>query len=411
VGTQRAGGPPNNQRPSQGPTTAQSAGQYARTEQGLTLPSLLANAKDKIAAALPRHMTPERMVRVALTAFYRTPGLWDVDPLTVAGAVIQASELGLEPNGVLGHAYLVPFWNKQAKRRECQLLVGYKGYIDLARRSGRVLAVNAHIVHAADDFECELGTEEFCKHKPLLYRKDQRTGNIISVAEEDRGPMILTYGFAKLRDEGTALELMSIADVEKIRQNDSSAPNSPAWTDHYAWMVRKTVLRQLCKLLPLSIEMQTAVGLEDTAAAGMSQNLQDNLLDMEKTGATYSIPEGAGQADPQQQTGGAGEDPDARDKQPPRQQPQQQQQPRTGPQPPQQQGTGGSLTTDDFEPAELQTLQGLLKYATADMDAGAQINNRARVNAWLGQFDTTAAAMKKAEDLKYEAEQRRGGSR
>ena len=409
--------PPNNARPSQSDTTAQNAGQYAVTQQGFTLPALLNNYQGKIAAALPKHMTPERMIRVALTTFYRTPELWVVDPLTVAGAIVQASELGLEPNGILGHAYLVPFYNKTARRKECQLLVGYKGFIDLARRSGRVLTVNAHIVHSQDFFDCELGTEEYVKHRPLLMKKG-RNGEWIMVPPEERGPMVLTYAAAKLKDEGSHLEVMSIGQVEEIRQNDSGAPNSPAWTNHYGWMVRKTVLRQLCKLLPLSVEMHAAVGLEDTAIAGLSQNLEDNLRDM--NGRTWSIPASdepppgdtpdppPSAAAPSQPSGppppppppGIGDPgaPEPRRPAPP--QPAAfggQQQPLAGVAPP--------LTTDAFDGPGLTTLQGLLRFATAKLQPAEQINNRARVNTWLARFTDVGAAMSAAEEMKLAAEQ------
>lgn len=416
MANQRPG--PSNQRPSQQPPRAQQSSALATTEQGLTLPQLLQNYSSKIQAALPRHMTAERMIRVALTTFYKTPGLQAVDPLSVAGAIVAASELGLEPNGVLGHAYLVPFWNEKARRRECQLLIGYKGYVDLARRSGQVKTINAHLVYSADEFDCRLGTDEYVKHVPLLMRKNRR-GEWEAVPLAERGSLVLTYAFAKLTDEGTQLEVMPIGAVERIREQHADE-KSFAWKDHYEWMVRKTVIRQLVKLLPLSVELQTATGLEDRAEAGMSQELRDNLVEADKLGKEYSIPvdagENSGQQGPDsgQPPSGPGPAPQSQQGPPPRQQSGQQQAP---PPPPQGQSDipwgddRRGVTIDDFSGEDLVTLQGLLKSATLKLPPAEQISNRARVNAWLSRmsFSSTEAALRKADEMKFDAEQQQQG--
>lgn len=216
---------------------------------------LLEKSTSQIKMALPRHMTAERLVRVALTAASKTPALLECTQLSFIGAVIQSAQLGLEPDGVLGHAYLVPFRNrKQGGRREVQLIVGYKGYIDLARRSGHVSSIQAHVVHENDFFDFAFGLEDKLVHKP---------------AETDRGRPRYAYAIAKFRDSGYAFDVMSHADVEDIRKM-SQAADGDAWTDHWDEMAKKTVIRRLCKYLPLSPELQRAVTLTETAEAGVS---------------------------------------------------------------------------------------------------------------------------------------------
>src|SRR5690606_27857822 len=86
---------------------------------------LMEKYKGEIAKALPRHMTPDRMTRVALTCLRVNPKLAECDPLSFLGAIVQASSLGLEP-GAQGHAYLVPFWNSKKGVLECQFIPGYR---------------------------------------------------------------------------------------------------------------------------------------------------------------------------------------------------------------------------------------------------------------------------------------------
>ena len=139
-----------------------------------TLHALLQRSKAQIALALPRHMTPERMIRVALTACHRSPALLECSPVSVLGCVIQAGELGLELTGPLGQAYMVPYWNKNTKQKEAQFQVGYRGLIKLAFNSSMVSYFNAHCVHENDAFEFNYGTSQRLKHTPSLTTRGDR---------------------------------------------------------------------------------------------------------------------------------------------------------------------------------------------------------------------------------------------
>lgn len=215
--------------------------------------------KAQIAAALPKHMTPERMIRVCLTAWRKTPALQKCDPLSVISSIVQASQLGLEPDGVLGHAYLVPYGN------QCQLIPGYRGLIDLARRSGSVVSIQAHMVYERDKFEFAYGLDEKLSHTPCM--------------DGDRGKEVAVYAVAKLKDGGYALEVMSIADVNKIRSRSKAANNGP-WVTDFAEMARKTVVRRMVKYLPLSVELQTAVAIDERAEAGLDY---ESVIDVAPT--------------------------------------------------------------------------------------------------------------------------------
>jgi recombination protein RecT len=219
---------------------------------------LLKKAESQIAVALPRHCTPERMLRVAMTAIQRTPKLLDCDPKTLIGAIVQASQLGLEPDGVLGHAYLVPFRNSKTGRDECQLIPGYKGLVDLSRRSGQVSTVYAQVVHEKDVHSFSYGLKPELQHIP---------SNL-----EDPGPLVAVYAVANLRDGGVQFEWMWKRQVDAIRKR-SRAGNSGPWVTDYEEMAKKTVLRRLCKLLPVSVELQQAVALDEHAEAGIPQRL------------------------------------------------------------------------------------------------------------------------------------------
>ncbi len=115
-------------------------------EQVKTVGAALEQMKPQLQAALPKHITPERLVRVALSAIQNTPKLLECDRNSLFRAVLTSAQLGLEPDGILGQAYLIPFAGK------VQFIPGYKGLIDLARRSGEVLNIIAKEVYKNDEF-------------------------------------------------------------------------------------------------------------------------------------------------------------------------------------------------------------------------------------------------------------------
>lgn len=188
--------------------------------------------------------------------------------------------MGLEPNTVLGHAYLVPFNTKrkdaQGKERwvkSVQVIIGYKGLIDLARRSGQIVSIAAHEVCENDHFELVYGLDEKLNHTPAM---------------AERGEVIGFYAVAKLKDGGHCFEFMSRYQINEIMANSQSKGAYGPWKDNFVEMGRKTVIRRLSKYLPLSVEFQTASALD-----GMSDTGKDQHLDTVINGEINIMPDDA----------------------------------------------------------------------------------------------------------------------
>ncbi len=198
--------------------------------------------KPLISQALPKHLTAERIIQVATTLISRTPEIAECSVESLLGAVMQSSILGFEPIPALGQCYYVPFNNSKTGKREVQFLIGYKGLIDLARRSSQIKMIYVQSVFENDEFSYEFGLKPDVIHKPAL---------------GDRGNFICAYAVAKFVNGGEAFEVMSKADIDKIRSTSQAANSkySP-WNTFYEEMAKKTVLRRLAKMLPLSIEHQ-----------------------------------------------------------------------------------------------------------------------------------------------------------
>lgn len=224
--------------------------------------TFLEKQKAQLAAALPKHMHPDRMIRLACTEFAKNPLLQKCTPVSVFGAIIQASQLGLEI-GVLGQAYLVPYRNNKQNTYEAQFIPGYKGLISLARRSGEVTSIETHIAYERDTFELTLGVESNIKHVPYL--------------EGDRGAAKLVYGVAKFRDGGYHMEWMTMADVNKIRARSKASQSGP-WVTDYEQMVRKTLIRRMANYLPMSIELQNALTVSDAVDSGKHATLEGDFV-------------------------------------------------------------------------------------------------------------------------------------
>ena len=197
----------------------------------------LAPRRRQLASVLPSHLTPERVCRVALSTVTKTPALLACDMASVFLAVQQAAELGLEPGGALGQCYLIPYG------KNCQLIVSYKGLIELARRSGEIESIEARVVHERDDFSVELGLHSDIRHHPCL--------------DGEPGKTVMAYAVARLKGGMTQFEVMTRAEVDAIRRRSRSG-NSGPWVTDYDEMARKTVVRRLCKYLPISNEKVSA---------------------------------------------------------------------------------------------------------------------------------------------------------
>ena len=225
--------------------------------------------KEQMALALPKHVTAERLARIALTEVRKNPKLMNCDQVSFMGAIMQCCQLGLEPGGALGHAYLIPFENRAKGITECQFIVGYRGMIDLARRSGQIVSLSARVVHLGDQFRFCYGLDETIEHVP----------------GPDAGQMTHVYAVAKLKDGGQQFEVMTRADVEEVRNGSHGykaavkyGKKDHPWMTNFDEMARKTVARRLFKWLPVSVELATAVSLDEQSDHGHQENPLEHLV-------------------------------------------------------------------------------------------------------------------------------------
>lgn len=240
-----------------------STGLATRTDDRVAaVRDLLKKAESQIAMALPSNIPASYIIRVALTAVQRNPELLECDRVTLLGAIFQAAQLGLVPDGVLGQAYLVPFRNSKKNRKEVQFIPGYRGLIALARRSGELSTIDAEVVHEKDTFRFSRGTNPTIEHQPYN-------------GADDPGAITHVWAMAKLKDGGYQIVVMTKREVEKIKKRAAgvrSGRETP-WDTHPEWMFKKTALKQLCKLLPASVQSDRAMELDNRAEIGLPQDL------------------------------------------------------------------------------------------------------------------------------------------
>lgn len=237
------------------------AGDHVAQRKPESFPAMLDAYRGEIARALPRHLNADTMTRIALTCFRMNPRLAECQPASVFACVIQASQLGLRP-GLMGECYLIPF-RQRDEGYVCTLQIGYQGLLELVRRSGLVESISAHLVREADVFDVQWGTDPGIVHKPFL--------------DGDAGAVRLVYAVASLKGGGKHAELMTLQDIERIRNRSQNVINAKRYGKETPWdtdwdqMARKTVLRRICKYLPKSPDLATALALDDAAYRGRQQ--------------------------------------------------------------------------------------------------------------------------------------------
>jgi recombination protein RecT len=234
--------------------------------------------KAQMALALPKHVTAERLARVALTEVRKNPALARCDQTSFLGALMTCAQLGLEPGGPLGHAYLIPFENRKANRTEVQFIVGYRGMIDLARRSGQIVSIEARPVYEGDKFDVSFGLDSSLHHVPDFDNPNR--------VQPDK--LRFVYAVAKLKDGGVQFDVMSRREVEAVRAQSRAGTTGP-WVTHFEAMALKTVVRRLFKWLPISVELASAIEADERAEIGIPQ---DNPLTVDaETGEILAQPQ------------------------------------------------------------------------------------------------------------------------
>ena len=237
------------------------SGKVAASNGGVSsIKQLVMQMKPQIEKALPSVLTGERFSRMVLTAMRTNPQLTECTPNSFLGAMMQAAQLGVEPNTPLGQAYLIPYRNHG--QLECQFQLGYKGLIDLAYRSGEITSISAHEVCENDDFEYELGLDEKLRHKPAL---------------TDRGAVILYYAVFRTKAGGSGFAVMSVEDIKNHSKKYSKAAGSSysPWSTNFDAMAKKTVIKQALKYAPIKTEFVRAVSADETIKTNIAEDMAD----------------------------------------------------------------------------------------------------------------------------------------
>ena len=186
--------------------------------KNMTIQDMVKAMMPEIKKALPSVITPERFTRIALSALNNTPQLQQCTPMSFLAALLNAAQLGLEPNTPLGQAYLIPYRNKGTL--ECQFQIGYKGLIDLAYRNGQMQTIQAQAVYENDTFEYEYGLEPRLVHRP---------------AYSERGTLVYFYGIFRTVNGGYGFSVMSKAEMDLYAKTYSKAFDSgfSPWKSSY----------------------------------------------------------------------------------------------------------------------------------------------------------------------------------
>lgn len=214
----------------------------------LALSSIISDQfKQQLALSLPKHLTPDRFARIALTCVRKVPKLMNCTQESVMSCLLQLSQYGLEPDG--RRAHLIPYGT------ECTLIIDYKGLAELALRSGLVSSLHADIVRQGDVFEYSLG--KVSKHVPWYLRTDK-------LKPDDAGKVIAAYAICENKDGTCSSAVLSYEEVEAVRKRSRAGNNGP-WISDWSEMAKKTAFRRLSKWLVLSPEFRDAVKVDEEA--------------------------------------------------------------------------------------------------------------------------------------------------
>lgn len=205
----------------------------------------------RIQEVMPRGVSAERIMRTTQAALAADAYLLAAEPGSILRAVMRLAQVGLEPNTPLQQAFLVPYKGK------CEPILGYRGMVELARRSGQIVSIEARAVFEGDEFTYEFGLEPKLVHRP---RRDPDPAKLMHV-----------YAVAQLKGGGQQWDVMTLAEVVRIRDRALAGKRNPGaspWSTDFVEMAKKTVLRRLFKLLPISIHAAEMVEREGAMERG-----------------------------------------------------------------------------------------------------------------------------------------------
>ena len=222
------------------------------------LRTVLERSWDRIAAVMPREMNAQRIYQMYVSTINREPELANCSVESVLSCFMRCTSLGLEPSNVngLGMAYLLPYGNKNYRtgQKEATLIIGYKGMIELARRSGQLKSIHAQAVYKGDEFAA--WEDETGQH--FTFKPDRNAPHT---------PQNLTdvYVNAQLINGGFVFEHMTREEVDAVmRRSPSANARTTPWKTDFEAMALKTVIRRSFKYLPVSVEAKQAAVSDET---------------------------------------------------------------------------------------------------------------------------------------------------
>lgn len=200
--------------------------------------------KKQFALALPKIVTPDRFVRVALTAMNKNPKLLSCTRESVLSCLMSCAELGIEPDG--RRAHLIPFNDRKNQRVICTMIVDYKGKVELAMRSGLVASIHA---------------DKICENDEFVYNRGHVEKHIIDF-RQDRGKAFAYYCIVTMKDGSEKSEVMTKKEIDDVRKRSRASGDGP-WVTDYDEMAKKTVFHRVSKWIPQSPELRDLEAKED----------------------------------------------------------------------------------------------------------------------------------------------------
>jgi len=258
------------------------------------LGKLIAVMESQAKVAIPERvgMSWDRLARVFRTVIQQSPALQECTARSLQACLMQSAELGLEPGSALGHFYMVPFRNKG--QREAQGIVGYRGMIDIVRRSDQVMTVYARVVYEKDKFKYISGLRENIEHEPS------------PLAVSERGKITHFYFVSHFVNGGYHLEVMTKGEVDDIRKRSKASSSGP-WVTDYAEMGKKTVVRRAFKWLPTSIvpkALHQAIESEDVHNTEFAKQMNPVLLESEAAVENANVNDESPEKEENKESGG-----------------------------------------------------------------------------------------------------------
>jgi len=249
----------------------------------VTVADFFEQKKDLIAKALPNTITSDRLIGVFTMVLGSSPELKQCSQSSLIAAVIQTVQYGLTP-GNIGHCHYIPFNNKQKDgtyKKEVQFILGYKGIVELVNRCGKAVILSTEVVYENDTFSYNLGLNPNLHHIPVF---------------SERGPIKAVYCIAKnLVANEKVFIVLSKEDIDKVRKSSKAGQSSYSpWATWYEEMAKKTVIKRICKLLPISVDVQQQVASDETIKTELNKDMKvvPDKMDWENEAEDAEIQDG-----------------------------------------------------------------------------------------------------------------------